>query len=72
MTFNARRVVLGAQFFGTIVAIFLESVKLASEPAENVNGGRKFFGIGGELFANIRLQEELGELGSGELEADFR
>jgi len=64
--------VLGAQFFGTIIAIFWRSVKLASEPAENVNGGRKFFGVGGELFADIRLKEELGELCSGELEADFR
>jgi len=47
-------------------------MELASEPAENVNGGRKFFGLGSELFADVWLKEELGELGSGELKADFR
>lgn len=51
--FEAFRIVFVAKFAGRIVAIFLEPVELAREPAKNVDGGRKFFGVGNELFANI-------------------
>src|SRR6267154_6617251 len=70
--FDARRVVLGAEFFGAIVAIFLEPMELAREPAENVDGGGEFVGVGGELFADVLLEEKLGELSGDELESDFR
>jgi len=60
-----------AEFAGGIVAIFLESMELAREPTENVNGGRKFFGVGSELFADVCFEEELGELCGCELKADF-
>src|SRR4051812_12068231 len=63
--------VVGAEFFGTVVAIFFEPVELAREPAKNVNGGREFFGVGSEFFADVRLKEELGKLRGGELKADF-
>jgi hypothetical protein len=69
--FEAFRIVFGAKFTGGIVAIFLEAVELAREPAENVDGGRKFFGVDCELFADVRLKKELGELGGDELKADF-
>jgi len=69
--FDALGIVSGAEFFGTIVAIFLQSVELACEPAENVDGGRKFFGAGSELFSDVWLKEKLGELSGCELEADL-
>ena len=69
--FEAFRVVFMAKFAGGIVAIFLKPIELAIETAKGVNGERKFFGVGGQLFASVWLEEELGELGGGELNADF-
>jgi len=51
--FDAFGIVSGAEFAGGIVAIFLEPVELAREPAENVDGGSKFFGVDCELFADV-------------------
>lgn len=51
--FEAFGIVFRAEFAGGIVAIFLESMKLAREPAENVDGGRKFAGVGNQLFADV-------------------
>ena len=58
-TLDAFGIVFFADFFGAVVTIFLESVKLASETAENADGGGKFVGVGGELFADVWLEEEL-------------
>jgi len=63
--------VFGAKFFGGLVAVFLEDVDLAREPAEDADGASEFFGFGGELLARLGFEEELGELGGSELEADF-
>ena len=51
--FDAFGNVFIAEFAGGIVAIFLESMELTREAAENVNGGRNFFGVGCELFADV-------------------
>ena len=70
--FQSFGIVFVAKFAGGIVPIFLEPVELAIETAESVYGGRKFFGVSSELFGSVLLQEELRELGGGELNADFR
>lgn len=69
--FEAFGIVFIAKFAGGIVAIFLEPVELAIETAESVDGGREFFWVSSELFRGVLLQEELRELGGGELKADF-
>lgn len=69
--FESFGIVFIAKFAGGVVTIFLEPVELAIETAKGVNGGGKLFGVGGELFANVWLEEELGELRGGELNADF-
>jgi len=69
--FEAFGIVFRAEFASGVVAVFLETVELTREPAENVNGGREFLGVGSELFADVRLKEELRELGGGELETNF-
>ena len=69
--FDALWVVGVTYFFGGVVAVFLEVKDLASETAEHPDGAGKFFGVGGELLASFGFEEELGELGGGELEADF-
>jgi len=69
--FDSFGIVFGAEFAGGIVAIFLESVELAIETAESVNRGGKLFWIGGELFANVCVEEELGKLSGCELKANF-
>lgn len=71
LAFEVFGVVFVAEFFGGLVAIFLEDVNLAGEPAENANGAGEFLGIAAELFAGFGFDEELGELGGSELEADF-
>lgn len=71
IAFDAFGIVLSAEFFCTVVAIFLKSIELASEAAENVNGRREFFGVRSELFANVWLKEKLRELSGSELKADF-
>ena len=69
--FEAFGVVFGAEFFGGLVALFLEDVNLAGKPAENADGASEFLGFVGELFAGFGFEEELGELGGSELETDF-
>ena len=69
--FEAFGIVFVAKFTGGIVAIFLEPVELAREPTKNVDGSGEFFGVRSELFADVLLEEKLGELSSNELEADF-
>ena len=64
-------IVIVAEFFGGLVAIFLEDVNLAREPAENANGAGEFFGFGIKLLAGFGFEEELGKLSGGELKADF-
>ena len=60
-----------AEFFGGLVAVFLEGVNLTSEPAEDADGAGELFGFGGKLFASFGFEEESGELGGNELKADF-
>ena len=69
--FEAFGVMFGAEFFGGLVAVFLEDVNLAGKPAENADGASEFLGFVGELFAGFGFEEELGELGGSELETDF-
>ena len=69
--FDAFGIVFGAELFGGLVAMLLEDVNLAREPAENADGPGEFFGFAGELFAGIWFEEELGELGGSKLKADF-
>jgi hypothetical protein len=69
--FEAFGVVFGAEFFGGLVAVFLEDVNLSGKPAEDADGASEFFGFVGELLAGFGFEEELGELGGSELEADF-
>ena len=69
--FKAFRIVFIAKFAGGVVAVFLEPVELAIETAESVYRGREFFGVSSELFADLRLEEELRELCRSELKADF-
>jgi hypothetical protein len=69
--FEAFGVVFVAEVFGGLVAVFLEDVNLAGEPAENADGAGEFFGFGIKLLAGFGFEEELGEFGGGELEADF-
>lgn len=71
IAFEAFGVVFLAEFFGGLVAVFLEDVNLAGEPAEDADGAREFFGFGRELLAGFGFEEELGEFGGGHLEADF-
>ena len=61
----------GAEFFGGLVAVFLEDVNLACEAAKDADGASEFFGSGIELLAGFGFEEELGEFGGSELEADF-
>jgi hypothetical protein len=69
--FDAFGMVFVAEFFGGLVAVFLEDVNLAGEPAEDADGASEFIGFGGELLAGFGFEEELGEFGGNELEADF-
>jgi hypothetical protein len=69
--FEAFGVVFGAEFFGGLVAVFLEDVNLAGKPAEDADRTSEFFGFGGELFAGFGFEEELGQFGGNELKADF-
>lgn len=72
MAFEAFGIVFGAESFGGLIAILLESVNLAGEAAEGTNGAGVRLGFGGELLAGPRVEKEFGELSGGELEADFR
>ena len=63
--------VFGAEFFGGLVAVFLEDVNLTGEAAENADGASEFLGFGVELLAGFGFEKELGEFGGNELEADF-
>jgi len=69
--FDPFGVVFGAEFFGGLVAVFLEDVNLACKAAEYADGASEFFGFVGELLAGFGFKKELGELGGSELEADF-
>ena len=71
LAFDAFGIVFGAEFFGGLVAVFLEDVNLASQAAEDADGASEFFGFGSELFTSFRLEEELRKLGGSELKADF-
>jgi len=51
-------VVFGTEFFGGLVAVFLEDVNLAGEPAEDADGASEFFGFGSELFGRYTVIEE--------------
>ncbi len=70
-TFEPLGMVFFAKFFGGLVAVFLEDMNLASQSAEDANGASEFFGFGFELLSGFGLEEELGEFGGDELEADF-
>jgi hypothetical protein len=69
--FDVLGIVFGAEFFGGLVAVFLEGVNLAGKAAEDADGAGELFWFGIELLAGFGFEEELGEFGSGELEADF-
>jgi hypothetical protein len=56
---------------GRVVAVFLKGVDLAGEAAKDGDGAGEFFGVGGELFAGLRLEEEFGKVSGGELKTDF-
>jgi len=71
VAFEAFGIVVMAEFAGGIVTVFLQTVELAIELAENVDGRREFFGVGSQLFADVWLEEELGELCRSELKANF-
>ena len=71
VAFGAFGVVFVAELFGGLVAIFLEDVNLACEAAKDADSASKFFGLGIELLAGFGFEEELGEFGGNELEADF-
>ena len=71
VAFEKFGVVCVAEFFGGLVAVFLEDVNLAGEAAKDADGASEFFGFGGELCARFWFEEELGEFGGNELEADF-
>ena len=68
---DAFGVVFVAEFFGAIVAVFLEGLNVAGETAGIGNrlsaGGR----IGGEVLLVFGFEEELGEVSGGDLKADF-
>jgi hypothetical protein len=64
-------VVFLSEFFGGLVTVFLEDVNLAGEAAEDADGAGEFFGSVVELLAGFGFEEELGEFGGDELEADF-
>jgi len=68
---NALGIVLGTEFFGGVVAVFLEGVDLAGETTENGDRACVFFGRDGELLLSFGACEELGEMGGSELESDF-
>lgn len=59
------------EFFGGLVAVFLKEVNLAGEAAEDTDGASEFLGFGIELVTSFGFEEELGEFGGNELEADF-
>jgi hypothetical protein len=69
---NFFRVVFGAEGFGGVIAIFLEFAEFTAEAAEGADDAAIFEGFGGELGAGDGVEEETGEVGGGELEADFR
>ena len=54
-----------------VVAVFLQGMELGSQAAKDGEEAGEFFGVGDELAAVFGLEEELGDLGGGELEADF-
>jgi len=60
-----------AELFGGLVAVFLEGVNLAGKAAKDADGASEFFGLRSKLLASFGFEEELGEFGGGELEADF-
>lgn len=64
--FDECRVMFVAEFFGGLVAVFLEEVNLAGETAEDADGAREFFGFSVELCSGFGFEEELGELGGDE------
>jgi hypothetical protein len=69
--FDALGIVLLAEFFCGVVAVFLERVDLAGETTEDADGACVLSGIGSELLLDIGLKEEAREMSGGELEADF-
>lgn len=64
-------IVFEPEFSGRVVAVFLEGVNLAGHAAEDGGGTGVLVRVAGELPLGVRCEEELGEVGGGELEADF-
>lgn len=59
------------EFASGVVAVFLQHMEVTGEAAEIGNGAVEFFGVGGELLLDFRLEKEFGKLSSGKLKTDF-
>lgn len=71
VAFDAGRKVVPAEFGGGVVAVFLEGVDLGGQAAEKGEETGIFIGGSGELVPVFGINEEAGDLGGGELEADL-
>jgi hypothetical protein len=60
-----------AEFPGGVVAVFLEGMELGGEAAEGGDHVAVFLGVGSELLLGFRPEQEFGDFGGGDLEADF-
>jgi hypothetical protein len=64
-------IVLGAEFFGGIVAVLLESMNLGGETAKYPNEVCISLRVLDELLVGVGLEQHLGDLSGSELEADL-
>src|SRR5438552_2524356 len=65
-------IVVGTEFLGGVITVFLQRMKLAGKATEDGEGFGEFFGSRNELLTGFGFGEEFGEMGGGKLQADFR
>ena len=72
LAFQAFGVDRAAEGVGLVIAVFLEGLDFAGEPALEVDELRIFLRVGDELTHEVGAEQERGEGGGGRLEADLR
>src|SRR5438045_9728044 len=65
-------IVLMSKFFGTIVAVLLQGLKLSGYAAKTGHCPKISLGIGRELLLSFRTDQKLRQLSSGKLQTYFR